>query len=70
MKSRKAVQMSLFAGQDERCRCREWMCGRGVGEGYEWKVGIDVCALPCVKQMAAGDLQYSAGSSAWCSAVT
>ena len=35
IKSRKMVQMHLFAGQEQRCRCGEWACGygrrRGVG---------------------------------------
>ena len=35
-----------------------------------WKIGIDVCALPRVKQIASGDLQDSAGNSAWRSMVT
>ena len=25
------VQMSLFAGQERRCRHREWTCGHGGG---------------------------------------
>ena len=29
---RKLVQMKLLAGQEERCRCREWTSGRGRGE--------------------------------------
>ena len=35
-----------------------------------WEIGIDVCELPCIKQIASGDLLCSAGSSAWCSVVT
>jgi len=36
MESRKMVQMNLYAGWEQRCRCREWMCGHrrdGEGEG-------------------------------------
>ena len=35
MESRKIVQMTLFAGQESRGRCREWACGRWVGR-EEW----------------------------------
>ena len=38
MESRKMVQMNVFAGQEERHRCREWMCGhRGQGGGMNWE---------------------------------
>ena len=48
------------------------MCGHmgGEGSGMNWEIGIDVCALPCVKQLASGNLLYSAGSSTRCSGVT
>ena len=40
------------------------------GWGMNWKIGIDICALPRVKQIASGDLHDSAGNSAWRSVVT
>ena len=69
--SRKMVQMSLFAGQESRQRHREWMCGHwAVGSGMNRVPGIDVCALPCAKQIASGNRLYSTGGSAQCSVVT
>ena len=46
------VQINLGAGQEQRCRCREQMCGPGLQGrgGMNWETGIDVCALPCVRQ--------------------
>ena len=39
IESRKMVQVNLFAGQEWRCRHREWTCGhcgeRGGGMGWE-----------------------------------
>ena len=46
--------MNAFAGQKQRCRCREWRCsdkGGRVG-GKNWEIGIDVYKLLCVKQLA------------------
>ena len=44
--------------------------GQGDGDGeINWETGIDVCALPCVKQRAGGSLLHRTGSSAWCSVV-
>ena len=34
-----------------------------------WKIGISVCTLPCIKQTVSGNLLYSTGSSARCSMV-
>ena len=45
-------------------------CVDTVGVGMNWEIGIDVCALPCVKQIASGNLLYSAENSAPCSVVT
>ena len=64
------VQMNLFAGQEQRCRHREQMCRPGVGDGINWEIRINVCAQPCIKQIASGNLLHSAGSSAQCSGVT
>ena len=37
---------------------------------HHWWIWIDVCALPCVKQIASRNILYSTASSAWCSMVT
>ena len=42
----------------------------GRGAGMNWGIGIDICALTCVKQIATGNLLNSVGSSAPCSLVT
>ena len=42
---RKVVQMNLCAGQEQRHRHREQMCGHR-GRGMNWKTGTDVSALP------------------------
>ena len=44
--------------------------GEGRGGEMNWEIGIDICALPCVKQIASGNLLYNTGSSAWCSMMT
>ena len=43
LKCRKMVQMNLFAGQEQRHRCGEWICGHGSwvegggrGEWGDW----------------------------------
>ena len=55
---RKMVQMSQFAGQKLRHRCREWTYGHQVGKvvggwggggGMNWEIGIDRYTLTCVK---------------------
>ena len=33
MESRKMVLMNLFAGEEWRCRHREWTCGPSAGKG-------------------------------------
>ena len=40
--SRKMVQMSLLAGQEERHRHREWTCGHSGGRGgwNSWESGL------------------------------
>ena len=46
---------------------------RPVGEkggGMNWEIGIDIYTLPCVKQIASGNLLYSTESSVQCSVVT
>ena len=45
------------------------MVGGEVG-GMNWEIGIDIHTLPCVKQIARGNMLYSTGSSAGCSVVT
>ena len=46
MESRKTVQMNLFAGQEQRCRCREWtgagQGGRRGGGRMNWETGVDI----------------------------
>ena len=66
------VQMNLFAGQEQRRRHRERTRGPG-GEregGMNWEIRIDIYTLPCVKQVASGNLVYSTGSPARCSVMT
>ena len=46
-----------------------WTEGGGRGE-MNWEIGVDICTLPCVKQIASRNLLYGAGSSALCSVVT
>ena len=54
------VLMNLFAGQEQRCGCRERTCecGEGKGHGRNWEIGTDIYTLPCVKQIA-GKLLYN-----------
>ena len=40
------------------------------GGGMNWDIGISECALPCLKQVASGNLLYGTGTSAGCSVVT
>ena len=40
------------------------------GCGMNWEIGIDIYTIPCVKQIASGNLLYSAENSAPCSVVT
>ena len=69
VESRKMIQMNLFAGQEQKGRHGEQMCGhRGAGEGgMNWEIRFDINTLLCVKQIASGNLLYSTGSSSWCS---
>ena len=46
--------MNLFAGQDQRCRHREQMCGPRAGAGMNWEIGIDLRALLCVSRQLVG----------------
>ena len=47
-----------------------WTRGVYRGDGMNWEIGIDDYALLCVKQIASGNLLYTAGSSAQCSVMT
>ena len=66
MESRKMVPMNLFAGQQWRNRHTEYTYGHGErgGEGkmygtrVTWKL-----TLPCVKEIAHGNLLYGLGNS-------
>ena len=72
------VQMNWFSGQKLRHRCREQKYGHqggkamggGGGGVMNWEIGIDILTLPCVKQIASGNLLYITGSSARCSVIT
>ena len=70
MESRETGQMNLFAGQEQRCRWREWMCGNGGGGGMNREIGTAVYTLPCVNETASGNLLCRAGSWAWRSVTT
>ena len=63
------VQMNLFAGQEQRRRLREQKGGHRGGKegGMNWKMRMDIYTLPCIKQVASGNLLYNTGSSARCS---
>ena len=39
----------------------------GGVRGMNWETGIDLCILPCIKQIASRNLLYSTGSSTQCS---
>ena len=63
---RKMVQMSQFAGQKLRHRCREQTYGHqggkamGGGDGgvMNWVIGIDMYTLMCIKLMTNKNLLY------------
>ena len=40
VESRKMVQMNIFAGQEQRHRCREWMCGHSGGRSGWDELGV------------------------------
>ena len=68
MGSRKKVQMNLYAGQEQRHRCREWAHGQsggGVEDGMNWDGSVDMRTLPRV-----WELPYSTQSSAQGSVMT
>ena len=47
-----ASVQNLFAGQEQKCRCREWTGRQVVGEGeggMNWGVGLDIYTPPCAK---------------------
>ena len=43
---------------------------RDKGSRKNWEIGTDIYTLPCVKQLASGNLLYGAGSSVLCSVRT
>ena len=63
---RKMLQMNQFAGQKLRHRCREQTYGhqggKAVGGGgggvMNWKIGIDMYTLLCIKLMTNKNLLY------------
>ena len=63
--------MNLFARLDWRHRCREWTCRHsGGGAGMNWEIRFEIRTLPCVKQVASGEVSHNIGSSALCSMMT
>ena len=60
MESRKIVQMNLFAKQKQRHRLRVKIYGYQGGRWarMNWEIGVDIYALPCVKQITNENLQY------------
>ena len=58
VESRKMVQMNLFVRQEQRQRRREWTCGHSRGRGGWDKLGIriNIYTLPCIKQIASGNM--------------
>ena len=72
VESRKVAQMNLFPGREQRHR--DWACGREAGGEGEtsWETRIDILIYTRlgIKQLASRKLLYSAGNSAWCSAMT
>ena len=40
-----------------------WMKEAEEEGGMNWKIRFDINALPCIKEIANGNLQYSVGSS-------
>ena len=57
------VLVNWFAGQKLRHRCREQTCGhRGGGAAgggvMNWKIGIDMYTLMCIKLMTNKNLLY------------
>ena len=60
------VQMNRSAGQKLRHKCREQtyghqggkVVGGGSGGGMNWKIGIDMYTLMCIKLMTNKDLLY------------
>ena len=60
------VQMSQFAGQNLRHRCREQMyghqgegvAGRGGGDVMNWEIEIDIYTLICIKWITNKNLLY------------
>ena len=58
------VQMNQFSGQKLRHRCREQTYGHQGGKaaggwgGMNWKIGIDMYTLMCIKLMTNRNLLY------------
>ena len=71
MESRKMILMNLFAGQQWKCRHREWTWRHSGGgeDGINRESSMETCALPYVKWIASGNSLYDVGSSAGCSVI-
>ena len=66
MESRRMALMSLFAGQQWRCRHREKTCGHSWGRtrrGKNWESSTEIYTLPYMKQISSGNLLHDTGSS-------
>ena len=66
MESRRMALMSLFAGQQWRCRHREKTCGHSWGRtrrGENWESSTEIYTLPYMKQISSGNLLHDTGSS-------
>ena len=67
------VQMSRFAGQKLRHRCREQTYGHqggkaaggGGGGVMNWEIGIDMYTLMCIKWMTNKNLLYKFNIEEW-----
>ena len=71
------VQMNRFAGQKLRHRCREQTYGhqggKAVGDGggvMNWKIGIDMYTLMCIKWMTNKNLLYKNINKFFCLSFT
>ena len=72
VESRKMVQMNLLAKQnrDTDSENKRMDTQGRKGGGMNWKMGIDIYPLLCIKQIANEILLYSRGNSAWYSVMT
>ena len=67
MESRKMVLMNLFAGQEWRCRCREWTCRHSGGKRVGWLERVALKQIQTMYKIDSGKLLHNTGNSTWCS---